>query len=47
MSVQDWYVDLRMDKESGGVDWAIAGQRLIESQDPRKYFLRMLLFQCR
>ena len=47
MSVQDWYVDLRMDKESGGVDWAIAGQRLIESQDPRKYFLRMFLFQCR
>lgn len=43
MSVQDWYVDLRMDKETGGVDWAIAGQRLIESQDPRMYFLQIVL----
>ncbi|KAJ5157057.1 uncharacterized protein N7482_008157 [Penicillium canariense] len=34
MSVKDWYLDLRMDKETGQVDWAIAGQRLIESQEP-------------
>ncbi|KAJ5679172.1 hypothetical protein N7462_007416 [Penicillium macrosclerotiorum] len=34
MSVKDWYLDLRMDKQTGGIDWAIAGQRLIESQEP-------------
>ncbi|KAJ5106318.1 hypothetical protein N7456_002993 [Penicillium angulare] len=34
MSVKDWYLDLRMDKETNAIDWAIAGQRLIESQDP-------------
>ncbi|OOQ84468.1 hypothetical protein PEBR_30182 [Penicillium brasilianum] len=34
MSVKDWYLDLRMDKQTGEIDWAIAGQRLIESQEP-------------
>ncbi|KAJ5719113.1 hypothetical protein N7493_007568 [Penicillium malachiteum] len=34
MSVKDWYLDLRMDKKTSTIDWAIAGQRLIESQDP-------------
>lgn len=35
MSVKDWYLDLRMDKQTGEIDWAIAGQRLIESHEPR------------
>lgn len=35
MSVKDWYLDLRMDKQTGEIDWAIAGQRIIESQEPR------------
>ncbi|KAJ5758160.1 uncharacterized protein N7511_006854 [Penicillium nucicola] len=34
MSVKDWYLDLRMEKETGAVDWAIAGQRIVESQEP-------------
>ncbi|OKP12503.1 hypothetical protein PENSUB_1869 [Penicillium subrubescens] len=34
MSVKDWYLDLRMDEQMGEIDWAIAGQRLIESQEP-------------
>lgn len=35
MSVKDWYLDLRMDKETGMIDWAIAGLRIVESQEPR------------
>ncbi|KAJ5224312.1 uncharacterized protein N7469_007815 [Penicillium citrinum] len=34
MSVGEWYLDLRMEKSTGKIDWAIAGQRLIESQEP-------------
>jgi hypothetical protein len=34
MSVKDWYLDLRVEKETGEIDWAIAGQRIIESQEP-------------
>lgn len=34
MSVSDWYLDLRMDKIHGGIDWAIAGQRIVESEEP-------------
>ncbi|KAI9368732.1 hypothetical protein BJX61DRAFT_202367 [Aspergillus egyptiacus] len=32
LSVGDWYVDLRIDRASGAIDWAIAGERL---QDPK------------
>lgn len=39
MSVKDWYVDLRMDTRTGEIDWAIAGQRLVESKEPCRYFL--------
>lgn len=35
MSVNDWYLDLRMDQNTGEIDWAIAGQRIVESQEPR------------
>jgi hypothetical protein len=30
-----WYVDLRVDKPTGKIDWAIAGQRLVWTQEPR------------
>ncbi|KAL2846870.1 hypothetical protein BJY01DRAFT_213119, partial [Aspergillus pseudoustus] len=28
LSVDSWYVDLRVDRASGAIDWAIAGERL-------------------
>ncbi|KAL4783909.1 hypothetical protein BJX76DRAFT_242678 [Aspergillus varians] len=31
LSVGNWYVDLRVDRATGSIDWAIAGERL---QDP-------------
>ncbi|CAG8222002.1 unnamed protein product [Penicillium olsonii] len=34
MSVKDWYLDLRMERETGKIDWAIAGQRIVESREP-------------
>ncbi|EAW13639.1 uncharacterized protein ACLA_043590 [Aspergillus clavatus NRRL 1] len=34
MSLTGWYVDLRVDKASGRLDWAIAGRRIVESTDP-------------
>lgn len=34
--VGEWYVDLRIDKQSGGLDWAIAGQCLQQNTDPRR-----------
>ena len=37
MSVGNWYVDLRMDKRTNQIDWAIAGQRLVESENPCMY----------
>lgn len=37
MSVKGWYVDLRVDRTSGDIDWAIAGQRVVDSQEPRVY----------
>lgn len=33
MSVKGWYVDLRVDKSSKEIDWAIAGQRIVDSED--------------
>ncbi|GKZ27302.1 hypothetical protein AbraIFM66951_012125 [Aspergillus brasiliensis] len=33
MSVAGWYVDLRVDKTSGNIDWAIAGQRVVDEAD--------------
>ncbi|KIW11204.1 hypothetical protein PV08_10504 [Exophiala spinifera] len=34
MSVGGWYVDLRITKSDGTIDWAMAGERLILSQEP-------------
>ncbi|PYH95477.1 hypothetical protein BO71DRAFT_323054 [Aspergillus ellipticus CBS 707.79] len=36
MSVAGWYVDLRVDKKSGAIDWAIAGQRVVDSADSQR-----------
>jgi hypothetical protein len=35
LSLGGWYVDLRIDKATGGIDWALAGQRIITSENPR------------
>ncbi|GFF79383.1 hypothetical protein IFM61392_08534 [Aspergillus lentulus] len=34
LSLLGWYVDLRVDKSTGKIDWAIAGQRIVDSQEP-------------
>lgn len=34
LSVGEWYVDLRVSKEDGGLDWGLAGQRIVVSDDP-------------
>ncbi|KAE8373943.1 hypothetical protein BDV26DRAFT_296423 [Aspergillus bertholletiae] len=36
MSVKGWYVDLRVDTKSGDIDWAIAGQRVVDRSDSRR-----------
>lgn len=36
ISVKGWYVDLRVDKTTGDIDWAIAGQRVVDSNEPRR-----------
>ncbi|RAH68391.1 uncharacterized protein BO66DRAFT_327123 [Aspergillus aculeatinus CBS 121060] len=33
MSVAGWYVDLRIDQATTTIDWAIAGQRVVDSND--------------
>lgn len=35
LMVDEWYVDLRIDKQSGALDWAIAGQCLLKAINPR------------
>lgn len=37
MSVKGWYADLRVDRQSNDIDWAIAGQRVVDSTDPSTY----------
>ncbi|KAF3490567.1 uncharacterized protein GIQ15_00084 [Arthroderma uncinatum] len=34
LSVGGWYVDLRIELESGKIAWAMAGQRIVESASP-------------
>lgn len=34
MSIRDYYMDLRVKKADTSIDWAMAGQRLIKSEDP-------------
>ena len=34
MSLQGWYLDLRVDIQSKTIDWAIAGKRTVESEIP-------------
>lgn len=50
VTVAEWYFDLRVNKQSGTVDWAIAGQCLLKDVNPRMYCFRSLnsnLFVCR
>lgn len=35
ITVGEWYVDLRVDKQTGKIDWALAGECIQESTDPR------------
>lgn len=44
LTVGEWYVDLRVDKESGTLDWAIAGQCLLKDVNPR--MSRFRSFNC-
>lgn len=34
MSVGNYYVDLRVEKSDETIDWAMAGERIILSQEP-------------
>lgn len=36
LSIGDYYVDLRVTKSDQSIDWALAGQRLVLSENPRK-----------
>ncbi|KAF9249847.1 hypothetical protein DTO013E5_8656 [Penicillium roqueforti] len=40
LSVGEWFVDLRMDKKSGAIDWAMAGTRIEEN--PKEIPLKVL-----
>jgi hypothetical protein len=35
ITVGEWYVDLPVDKQTGKIDWALAGECIQESKDPR------------
>ena len=35
LMIGEWYVDLRVDKQSGDIDWALAGQCMVKGQNPR------------
>lgn len=45
LTLGGFYVDLRIDKASGGIDWALAGERKVLSQDPCK-LPSSLVFSC-
>lgn len=37
LSLGGYYVDLRIAKVDNSIDWALAGQRIVISEQPRKY----------
>lgn len=39
LAIGEWYVDLRVDKQSGKIDWAIAGQCLQKGENPRTTYV--------
>jgi hypothetical protein len=43
LSVRKWYVDLRVDKGTGTIDWAIAGERIVESDEPGEFYIMLRL----
>ncbi|KAL4867823.1 hypothetical protein BDV12DRAFT_110660 [Aspergillus spectabilis] len=42
LSVQSWYVDLRVDRATGTIDWAIAGERLQDKESNEVVFTHEL-----
>ncbi|KAJ5479226.1 hypothetical protein N7530_004735 [Penicillium desertorum] len=36
ITVGEWYIDLPVDKQTGKIDWALAGECMQESKDPRR-----------
>lgn len=36
LSLDGYYVDLRVSKEDLSLDWALAGERIVVSEDPSK-----------
>ncbi|KAL3459233.1 hypothetical protein BJX64DRAFT_265259 [Aspergillus heterothallicus] len=42
LSVDSWYVDLRVDRASGAIDWAIAGERLQDTDSNEVLFTHEL-----
>ncbi|KAL4878213.1 hypothetical protein BJY04DRAFT_114968 [Aspergillus karnatakaensis] len=42
LSVQKWYVDLRVDRATGTIDWAIAGERLQDEDSSEVVFTHEL-----
>lgn len=43
LTINEWYVDLRINKDTGLIDWAIAGQCLQQPGSPRIYTLSQLM----
>ena len=35
ITIGEWYLDLRVDKQYDKIDWALAGQCLLETKNPR------------
>lgn len=46
MSIGEYYMDLRVKKADTTIDWAMAGQRLIKSEDPSKCSLLSAYDTC-
>lgn len=43
LSLGGYYVDLRIAKVDGTIDWALAGQRIVVSEEPRECNLSTVL----
>jgi Protein HRI1 len=42
LSVNNFFVDLRVEKQTRKLDWAIAGVRLVDPTDPSMFFFALL-----
>jgi hypothetical protein len=45
LNVGSYFMDLRIRKQDGEIDWAMAGERMILSEDPCQYF-HLLSVSC-